>query len=234
MSVTALWSKVTLKAVDATPLPNNCQSLALFLESLSHWPGGASCHNFAQGMGLSFGGGFGVENRPASPSPRPTSSQDECGEEAEKGPAQVVKVSIISFLSLHQKAIGERHLTLLKDPGPLIAICYCYFSKFICICKLPKVAASHQWPAFSHKSWREEILPGIKAFGHISQAKGMPLGLGKRSPSVITAFNSFPNGQIPGSYFFHLWERTAFIPVSGMGMALSYLSGWYWGRDPTA
>lgn len=122
MSVTALWSKVTLEAVDTTPLPNNCQSLALFLESLSHRPGGASCHNFAQGMGLSFGGGFGVENRPANPSLRPISSRDECGEEDEKGPAQVVKVSIISFSSLHQKAICERHLTLLKDLRHLTAI----------------------------------------------------------------------------------------------------------------
>lgn len=122
MSVTALWSKVILEAVDTTPLPNNCQSLALFLESLSHGPGGASCHNFAQGMGLSFGGSFGVENRPANPSLRPISSRDECAEEDEKGPAQVVKVSIISFLSLHQKAICERHLTLLKDPGHLTVI----------------------------------------------------------------------------------------------------------------
>lgn len=119
MSVTALWSKVTLETVDTTPLPNNCQPLVLFLESLSRQPGGASCHNFAEGMGLSFGGSFGVEN---SPSLRPISSPDECGEADEKGPAQVVKVSIISFLSLHQKAICERHLTLLKDPGHLTAI----------------------------------------------------------------------------------------------------------------
>lgn len=122
MSVTTLWSKVTLEAVDTTPLPNNCQLLVLFLESLSCRPGGASCHNFAEGMGLSVGGSFGVENRPASPSLRPISSRDECGEADEKGPAQVVKVSIISFLSLHQKAIWERHLTLLKDPGHLTAI----------------------------------------------------------------------------------------------------------------
>lgn len=122
MSVIALWSKVTLEAVDTTPLPNNCQPLVLFLESLSCRPGGTSCHNFAKGMGLSFGRSFGVENRPASPSLRPISSADECGEADEKGPAQVVKVSIISFLSLHQKAICERHLTLLKDPGHLTAI----------------------------------------------------------------------------------------------------------------
>lgn len=55
MSVITLWSKVTVEGVDTTPLPNNCQSLATGSECLSQGPGGASCHNFVQGVGLSFG-----------------------------------------------------------------------------------------------------------------------------------------------------------------------------------
>lgn len=55
VSVITLWSKVTVEAVDTTPLPNNCQCPAVGLERLSQGPGGASCHNFVQGVGLSFG-----------------------------------------------------------------------------------------------------------------------------------------------------------------------------------
>lgn len=69
MSVTTLWSKVTVEAVDTTPLPNNCQSPAMGLESLSQGPGGASCHNFAQGVGLSFGNlwSCGLQTLPCGP-----------------------------------------------------------------------------------------------------------------------------------------------------------------------
>lgn len=40
MSVRTLWSKVTVETVDTTPLPNNCQSLAMDLECLSQGPVG--------------------------------------------------------------------------------------------------------------------------------------------------------------------------------------------------
>lgn len=97
VSVTTLWSKVAVAAVDTTPLPNNCQSPARGLESLSQGPGGASCHNFAQGVGLSFGKLWSCERVP-NPAPRPISSRDECrrSQGDEKRPAQAVKVYIIS------------------------------------------------------------------------------------------------------------------------------------------
>lgn len=68
MSVMTLWSKVTVEAVDTTPLPNNFQSWARGLESLSQGPGGASCHYFTQGVGLSYGNLWSCEQS-CKPSP---------------------------------------------------------------------------------------------------------------------------------------------------------------------
>lgn len=114
-------------SLDTTPLPNNCQSRAVGLERLSQGPGGASCHNFAQGVGLSCRKLWSCERGP-NPSPRPISSRDEWrrSQGDEKCPALlslsapgdcIKKIFVVAF-------------DLKEESGPFGG---CYVT-FICVC----------------------------------------------------------------------------------------------------
>lgn len=176
VSVPILWSKVTVKAVDTTLLPNNRLSRAVGSESLSPGPGGASCHNFVQGVGLSFGKLWSGEPV-ANPSPRPISSRGERhrSRRHEKCSAQVVKVHAISSWRPYQRALAVA-FDLKEESGPSDGNDGTWF----CICGAKSRQGSSFPPTtrFQPSELRRRILrtsPREARLGPLSQAEGTPV-----------------------------------------------------------